>query len=83
MSSALDRTVRDLGEGSLVPLDSGRILFKLDSYEANPIVTPQQLGLTWDIDGEPDLPGFFVPKIPRKRPGPGSLLRFSPRTPAA
>ena len=59
MSSALDRTVRDLGEGSLVPLDSGQALFKLDSYEANPVVTPQQLGLTWDVDGEPRIGAVF------------------------
>jgi len=59
MSSALDRTVRDLGEGSLVPLDSGQVLFKLDSYEANPVVTPQQLGLVWDVDGERRIGAVF------------------------
>lgn len=59
MSSALDRTVRDLGEGSLVPLDSGQVLFKLDSHEANPVLTPQQFGLTWHVDGEPRIGAVF------------------------
>ncbi len=59
MNSPLDRTVQDLGEGSLVSLDSGQVLFKLDSYEANPVVTPQQLGLTWQVDGEPRIGAVF------------------------
>ena len=59
MNSALDRTVRGLGEGSLVPLGSGQVLFKLDSYQANPVVTPQQLGLTWQVDGEPRIGAVF------------------------
>ncbi len=29
------------------------------------------------LRGADDLPDFFGPKIPRKRLGPGSLLRFS------
>ena len=59
MNSALDRTVRGLGEGSLVSLGSGQVLFKLDSYQANPVVTPQQLGLTWQVDGEPRIGAVF------------------------
>ena len=41
----------------------------------------QVLGAMMEEDREvlcgPDLPDFFGPKIPRKRLGPGSLLRFS------
>ncbi len=32
------------------------------------------------FQGRLDLPGFFGPKIPRRRPAPGSLLNFSERT---
>ena len=52
MTSALDRTVQKLGDGKVVFLDSGERAFKLDSCEANPIVKPQDLGLTWEEKGE-------------------------------
>ncbi|MFQ6116116.1 MAG: hypothetical protein ACE5NG_18805, partial [bacterium] len=45
--SALDKTIQKLGDGSVIELDSGEALFKLDSFESNPIVKPQDLGLTW------------------------------------
>jgi len=50
MISALDRCVQEFGDGTVLPLNSGEIVFKLDSYENNPIVNPQDLGLTWYED---------------------------------
>lgn len=50
--SVLDRTVRRLGDGGTVILESGETVFKLDSYRGNPVVKPQDIGLTWrDRDG--------------------------------
>lgn len=51
MTSALDRCIGRLGDGELVTLDSGEKIFKLDSYEENPIVKPQDIGLIWEEDG--------------------------------
>ena len=50
--SPLDRTVQGLGEGTFVTLPTGEPLFRLDSYPGNPIVRPEELGLTWSEDGE-------------------------------
>ena len=49
--SALDRSVQELGDGTVVLLDSGETVFMLDSFENNPIVKPQDLGLTWHENG--------------------------------
>ena len=43
----LDRTVKKLGSGKTIQIESGETIFKLDSYEKNPIVRPQDIGLTW------------------------------------
>ncbi len=51
MISALDRTVQQIGEGRLISLPSGETLFRLASHEGNPVVTPQEIGLTWREDG--------------------------------
>ena len=62
MLTPLDRTARDLGEGSLRRLEPhGETLFRLDSYPGNPIVTPQDLGLTWHQDGELQIGAVFNP----------------------
>ncbi|MEF9425709.1 MAG: hypothetical protein L0956_00495 [Candidatus Mariimomonas ferrooxydans] len=47
----MERTVNRLGNGR-VHIDSGGVLFKLDSFEDNPVATPQDLGLTWHENGE-------------------------------
>ena len=52
MTSILDRSVQKLGDGEVLPLDSGETIFKLDSFENNPIVKPEELGLTWQENGE-------------------------------
>jgi predicted GH43/DUF377 family glycosyl hydrolase len=46
MATPLDSTVEGLGEGSVVRLEAGETLFKLDSFPGNPILKPQDLGLT-------------------------------------
>jgi hypothetical protein len=52
MMSALDRSVQKLGDGETILLDSGKTIFKLDSFQNNPIVKPQDIGLTWQGNGE-------------------------------
>ena len=59
MRSVLDRSVQELGEGRVVLLDSGETVFKLDSIEDNPIVKPQDLGLTWHEKGELKIGAVF------------------------
>lgn len=59
MKTALEETVRQLGEGSIVDLPSGEPLFRLDPYEHNPVVKPQDLGLTWREDGTLRLGAVF------------------------
>lgn len=57
--NALDKTIQKLGEGSVVKLDSGEVIFKLDSFESNPIIKPQDLGLTWNEKGELKIGAVF------------------------
>jgi predicted GH43/DUF377 family glycosyl hydrolase len=57
--SALDGGVQKLGDGETVLLDSGETIFKLDSCETNPIVKPQDIGLTWHEDGERKIGAVF------------------------
>ena len=57
--SALDKTILKLGEGSVVKLDSEEAIFKLDSFENNPIVKPQDLGFTWHENGELKIGAVF------------------------
>lgn len=53
-ATPLEAAVEALGEGSVVQLEGGETLFKLDSFPGNPILKPQELGLTWSgHDGEP------------------------------
>ncbi len=47
MTSSLNHTIKKLGDGKAVQMASGEYLFKLDSYPKNPIVSPQDIGLTW------------------------------------
>ena len=50
--STLDGSAQKLGDGTVIFLDSGEALFKLDSFKNNPILKPQELGLTWHENGE-------------------------------
>lgn len=55
----LDNSITKLGEGTIVSLDSGEVAFKLASFENNPIVKPQDLGLTWREDDELKIGAVF------------------------
>ncbi len=55
----LDNSITKLGEGTIVSLDSGEVAFKLASFENNPIVKPQDLGLTWHKDDELKIGAVF------------------------
>jgi predicted GH43/DUF377 family glycosyl hydrolase len=61
MRVALKRIVGNLGEGHVVKLKSGETIFMLDSYEENPIVKPQELGLIWHENETPQLGAVFNP----------------------
>jgi len=41
-----------LGEGKVIKTKIGETIFKLDSYEKNPIIKPENLGLTWSENSE-------------------------------
>jgi len=45
--TALDKSIQQLSDGSLITLDNGEYIFKLGSFEGNPIIKPQDVGLTW------------------------------------
>ena len=51
----MDITVQRLGDGQISRLKSGKLIFKLSSYKGNPIVKPQDLGLTWRKDAKEEL----------------------------
>ena len=55
----LENSITKLGEGTVVTLDSGEVVFKLASFENNPIVKPQDLGLTWYENGELKIGAVF------------------------
>ena len=59
MNSAIDDTVKKLGEGKIVTLESGDTIFKMDSFRDNPIVKPQDLGLVWKEDNTPKIGAVF------------------------
>ena len=51
VNSSLDHTLNKLGTGEVIQIESGESIFKLDSFENNPIVKPQDLRLTWYQNG--------------------------------
>ncbi|MCZ6776690.1 MAG: hypothetical protein O7D34_09565 [Ignavibacteria bacterium] len=59
MTMALDQSFQKLGVGSVVSLNSGEGMFKMDSWKENPIVKPQDIGLTWHEDGQPKIGAAF------------------------
>ena len=59
MSSALHQTVQQTGEGRRISLPSGETLFALASHQGNPVVTPQEIGLTWREDGRLSIGAVF------------------------
>ena len=57
--SLLDKTVQELGEGSFGKLESGYTIFKMSSYENNPVIKPQDIGLVWEKSGELKIGAVF------------------------
>ncbi len=56
---SLDSTAKRLGEGKRIELENGEVVFKLDSFSANPVVKPQDLGLTWQEKGKLKIGAVF------------------------
>ena len=48
-----------LGEGRVIKTNIGETIFKLDSYEKNPIIKPRNLGLTWNENSEMKIGAVF------------------------
>ena len=48
-----------LGEGRVIKTKIGETIFKLDSYEKNPIIKPKNLGLTWNENSEVKIGAVF------------------------
>jgi predicted GH43/DUF377 family glycosyl hydrolase len=61
METSLERLIKKLGDGHVETLKSGETIFKLDPYEGNPIVKPQQLGLVWREGEKSCLGAVFNP----------------------
>jgi len=59
MESSLDHTVKELGDGKVIQIAREEAIFKLDSYEKNPLVRPQDIGLTWQVKGKLKLGAVF------------------------
>ncbi len=57
--TVLDKSIQQLSNGSLVTLDNGEHIFKLGSFEGNPIIKPQDIGLTWHEDDELKIGAVF------------------------
>ncbi len=52
MNFSFDRLVKELGNGEVVRTELGENILKMDSYEGNPIIKPQDIGLSWYKDGK-------------------------------
>jgi predicted GH43/DUF377 family glycosyl hydrolase len=52
-------SIDNLGDGQVMKIGSGETVFRLDSYEKNPIVKPQDIGLTWKENGESKIGAVF------------------------
>lgn len=48
-----------LGEGRVIKTNIGETIFKLYSYEKNPIIKPKNLGLTWSENSEVKIGAVF------------------------
>lgn len=51
MGKTLEQVVNDLGNGCILRLTTGELLFQLDSHARNPLVTPRELNLIWQENG--------------------------------
>jgi predicted GH43/DUF377 family glycosyl hydrolase len=54
-----DNNTHVFGEGEIVKLSTGRYMFKLSAYPDNPIIHPEEFGLTWYENGKLVLGAIF------------------------
>ncbi len=60
MKGGFDETIRRTGPGETVTLDNGENVFRLSSFEGNPVVHPRDIGLTsTEEDGNEQLGAVF------------------------
>ena len=52
MNFSFDRLVKKLGDGEVVRTATGKKIFKMSPFEGNPVVKPQDIGLSWHKDGK-------------------------------
>jgi len=52
MNFPFGNLVKELGSGEVVRMPSGEKIFKMDTYKGNPIIKPQDIGLSWYKDGK-------------------------------
>lgn len=57
--TVLDKSIQQLSNGSIVTLDNGEPIFKLGSFEGNPVIKPQDIGLTWHDNDELKIGAVF------------------------
>ena len=50
---------KNMGDGKIISLPSGELIFKLDSNKDNPILRPEDFGLTWQENGEEKIGAVF------------------------
>jgi len=51
--------IKNLGNGQIIEMESGETIFRLDSHEKNPVVKPQDIGLTWKENDELTIGAVF------------------------
>ena len=59
MITSFERTLETLGDGELIATGSGKTIFRLASCEKNPVVKPQDIGLTWKEVGKTRIGAVF------------------------
>ena len=52
MNFSFDHLVKELGNGEVIRTDSEEKIFKMDTYKGNPVIKPQDIGLSWYKDGK-------------------------------
>ena len=57
----IEETVRRLGDGAVITLESGEKIFQLDSFGENPVVKPWDIGLAWHKNGKKKFGAVFNP----------------------
>jgi predicted GH43/DUF377 family glycosyl hydrolase len=61
MNSNLNQKIKELGDGDIINIKSREYIFKLSRYKKNPIVRPQDIGLTWCENKKKKIGAVFNP----------------------